>query len=246
VLSSSKCAQTQSLDNYLHYYRTLSVKNELRRARESDPLISKKYIENFDYVWNWKVSIEEAGNSILDDKHFSEAFWRLSKILPKWQTYRNAENSMPYQTLKESLQNIIETYNEIRAYSLLEFRDIPEKMLRFIWHELGRVKEFEGRTNDNGYYYAIAACKPLLLIWGQTPAFDSKVRENLPGDYGIKKYDFRFSYKRWYEAMTMMSDDLQRRSECIATMENISHNRYGANKPVPYGRYLDIYYWKGK
>jgi len=54
--------------------------DELENRIRSFP---KKYLENFDYVWNWKVSIEEAGNSIFDDKHFSEAFWRLSKILPK-------------------------------------------------------------------------------------------------------------------------------------------------------------------
>lgn len=204
------------------------------------------YLDNFDYVWKWKVLVEENGSSVLDGGRLSEAYRRLAKILPKWQTYRNGENSSPYRTLKESLQNITRSYYEIRACSLLEFGDIPEKALRNVWHELGRVKEFEGRKNNYGFYYAIAACKPLLLIWGQTPAFDSRVRENLPTKYGIKKFDFRLSFKQWYNAMTMISDDLNRSLECVTMIKNLSYGRYGVGRPVPYGRYVDIYYWTGK
>ena len=206
----------------------------------------RRYLDNFDHVWKWKVAIENENSSILNEEHRREAYKRLAKILPKWQTYRNGKNSSPYKTLKESLEKIESSYNEIRSFSLLEFRDISEKKLNHIWHELGRVKDFEGRANDSGIYYAIAACKPLLLMWGQTPAFDSKVRENIPSEYGIKKNDFRLSYKKWHNAMTMISDDLQRYPECIAIMEKMSRERYGSDKPVPYGRYLDIYYWKGK
>jgi len=204
-----------------------------------------RYFENFDYVWKWKISVEENGKSILDEEHLSEAYRRLSKILPKWQTYRNGENVSPYKTLKESVHNISGVYNEIREYSLLEFKDIPVNSLQRVWHELGRVKEFEGRVNNFGSYYAIAACKPLLLIWGQTPAFDSKVRENLPADYGIKKLDFRLSFEQWYNAMNMISDDLTKLPECKTMIEKKSYERYGVSRPIPFGRYLDIYYWIG-
>lgn len=192
------------------------------------------------------MSAENEISFVLDEEHRDEAFKRLVKILPKWQTYRNGKNDSPHWTLKESLQNISGVYDKIRAYSLLEFGEIPVKSLQLIWHELGRVKEFEGRTNRNGIYYAIAACKPLLLLWGQTPAFDTKVRENFPRGYGVRKTDYRMPFKQWYDAMTMISDDLNRRPECVAAIEEMSHERYGEDKRVPYGRFLDIYYWKGK
>ena len=205
-----------------------------------------RYLENFDYVWKWKVSVENEVNSVLDEEHRDETFKRLVKILPKWQTYRNGENSSPYRTLKESLQNISDVYNEIREYSLLKFDEIPIKSLQHIWHDLGRVKESDGNTNPNEKYYAIAACKPLLLIWGQTPAFDTKVRENFPREYGVKKLDFRMTFMQWYKAMTMISDDLNRQPNCIEAMVEMSRKRYGDDKTIPYGRYLDIYYWEGK
>lgn len=190
--------------------------------------------------------MEDEVSSVLDEDHRNEAFKRLVKILPKWQTYRNGANDSPYRTLKESLKNISGAYNEIRKYSLLEFNEIPLKSLQHIWHEFGRVKEFEGKTNTNGVYYAIAACKPLLLLWGQTPAFDTKVRENFPREYGVKKLYFRMPFKQWYSVMTRISDDLNKRPDCIEAMEEMSHERYGEDKLIPYGRYLDIYYWKGK
>ncbi len=217
--------------------------DELRDRMLSFP---RRYLENFDHVWRWKVSVEDKVTSVLDEDHRNEAFKRLVKILPKWQTYRNGENDSPYKTLKESLQNISGVYNEIKNYSLLEFDEIPIKSLQQIWHEFGRVKEFEGKTNNNGIYYAIAACKPLLLIWGQTPAFDTKVRENFPREYEVKKLDFRMPFKQWYSVMTRISDDLNKRPDCIEAMEEMSHERYGEDKLIPYGRYLDIYYWKGK
>jgi len=206
----------------------------------------RRYFENFDHVWKWKLSVEDEIRSVLDEEHRDEAFKRLVRILPKWQTYRNGENDYPYRTLKESLQNISKIYDEIRGYSLLEFGDIPVKSLQHMWHELGRVKDFEGRTNNSGIYYAIAACKPLLLIWGQTLAFDTKVRENFPRKYGVKKTDYRMPFKQWHKAMMMISDDLNRRPECIGAMEEMSHEKYGDDKFIPYGRFLDIYYWKGK
>lgn len=217
--------------------------NELR---DRMLLFPRRYLENFDHVWKWKVSVEGEVSSILDEDHRNEAFKRLEKILPKWQTYRNGKNDYPYRTLKESLQNISRVYKEIREFSLLDFNEIPIKSLQYIWHELGRVKEFEGSTNTNGIYYAIAACKPLLLIWGQTPAFDSKVRDNFPREYGVKKYNYHMTFGKWHNAMTMISDDLNKRPECIEAMEEMSHERYGDDKLIPYGRYLDIYYWKGK
>jgi len=202
-----------------------------------------RYFLNFDYIWRWKIETDAKNPSILDAKHINETYRRLTKILPKWQTYRNGENSDPLSTLRDSLQNISDSYNQICEYSLLKFEEIPEKSLEHIWHELGRVKEFEGKKNERGYYYVIAVCKPLLLIWGQTPAFDSKVRKNLPGKYGISNYKFKITFHEWYELMTKISRELINNNDCVKLINDLNYERYGVSNPVPYGRYLDIYYW---
>ncbi len=116
-----------------------------------------RYFQNFDHVWKWKLRVENDDTSILDSEHIREAHRRLSSILPKWQTYRKGENDTPLRTLIDSLQNISESYSEIREFSLLDFKEIPEKPLNKIWNELGRVKEYEGEPNSGGYYSAIAA-----------------------------------------------------------------------------------------
>jgi len=203
-------------------------------------------MENFDHVWKWKLQTDTDVTNVLDEDNIRETYKRLSNILPKWQTYRNGKNSSPLKTLSESLKNISLPYNEIRRYSLLEFEEIPEAPLRKIWHELGRVKEYKGQMNEEGYYYAIAVCKPLLLIWGQTLAFDSKVRKNMPRKYGIPSYRFKLSYDEWRNAMCAISEDLNDNAACIEMIKEISSSRYKVTEPVPYGRYLDIYYWTGK
>lgn len=72
------------------------------------------------------------------------------------------------------------------------------------------------------------------MIWGQTPAFDTKVKKNFSREYGVRKTDYRMPFKQWYNATTMISDDLNRRPECVETMEEMSHERYGDDKRVSY------------
>jgi len=116
---------------------------------------------------------------ILDSNHIIEAYERLCAILPRWQTYRNGRNAEPIATLQTSLDNMSKDYDVLRHYTLLDFERIPVEILENVWNELGRVKEYEGRQNDGGYYSIIAVTKPLLLMWGQTPAFDSYVRKHM-------------------------------------------------------------------
>jgi len=118
-----------------------------------------RYMKNFDYVWKWKIRIESNGSAnIFDDKHRGEAYRRLCTILPKWQTYRNGDNADPLRTLKESLANISEAYNQLRTYTMLDFDSIPFETLETVWHELGRVKEYNGKRNEYGPYSIISVC----------------------------------------------------------------------------------------
>lgn len=204
------------------------------------------YMKNFNYVWEWKISKENGVNSILSDKTLFETHFRLSKILNRWQTYRNGDNTDSIGTLKQSLRNIVEAYYLIKDFSLLEFDKVPIEPLAEIWHELGRVKEAEGKMNEPSIYSIIAVCKPLLLIWGQTLAFDSRVRKNMDKRYQIPKYQGKWVFREWIDGMNQICKELNESPECIQMIEMESHKRYGTNTPVPYGRFLDIYYFEGR
>jgi hypothetical protein len=204
------------------------------------------YLNDFDDMWKWKIQIESKNKSILDEDNIREAYNKLSTILQAWQTYRNGKNGSPIKTLGKSLQNISEDYNKIREYSLLDFESIPERPLKKIWHQLGRVKEYEGQTNEKGNYYAIAATKPLLLLWGQTLAFDCRVRRNLPRKYGISRSKYKLDFEKWRRTMCLISRDLNDSLTCVKVIKEMSLNRYKFTDFVPYGRFLDIYYWAGK
>lgn len=205
-----------------------------------------KYKTDFDEMWKWKNHIENREKSILGPTNNLETFNKLSQILPGWQTYRSSKNGSPLRTLKESLKKISVDYNLIRNYTLLDFEDIPEKPLHNIWNQLGRTKEYEGQTNDKEKYYAIAVTKPLLLLWGQTLAFDCKVRKNLPRRYGILKSTFHLTFDQWWYAMSEISKELQENIKCIQALKELNYKLYNNKNAVPYGRFLDIYYWSGK
>ena len=205
-----------------------------------------RYMRNFDYIWKWKIKVElNSVNHILDSRYRKETYQRLCKILPRWQTYRNGKNANSLRTLKESIANISEAYNQLRNITLLDFDDVAFEPLEKIWHELGRVKEHDGNRNINGYYSIISVCKPLLLIWGQTLAFDSYVRKHLPRNYNVPRYSARWSLKQWILAMRKFSGFLEKNRKLLDFMRKESRKRYGRNAVVPYGRFLDIYYWQG-
>lgn len=205
-----------------------------------------EYKKNYDEFWEWKIEVESRnGYSILDSKHKAETYHKLCIVLPKWQTYRPRDNTPCLRTLKTSLNSIAEVYDQLRKYNLLDFEQIPKQILAPIWQELGRAKEEKGQTNDNGSYAVIAVCKPLLFLWGQTLAFDSKVRKNLQHKYLIDKYSWTWNLDEWMRVMTRISKDLKQDPEAIKFIEDTSADWYGKDAIVPYGRLLDIYYFEG-
>jgi hypothetical protein len=205
----------------------------------------ENYIDDFNSVWKLKVETETNKSSHILDENNRKKFYRfLCTILPRWQTYRNGGNSDPLGTLKNSLANISDAYNQIRKFTLLEFDSVPREPLEIIWHELGRVKEFQGRRKESGFYYVISVSKPLMLIWGQTMAFDSKVRDNLPRRYDTKG-SRNWTLNNWIRRMEILSEDLKNNTKLIEFIDKESARRYGEETIVPYGRFLDIYYFMG-
>lgn len=213
----------------------------LERFRIKLSSFPSDYMKHFDDFWKWKLKVETEDDHILGCNHRREAFRRLCYILPRWQTYRNSPNPDPLTTLKRSLVTISDAYDQIRMHSLLEFSDIPNQPLELIWHELGRVKEYNGNKNDAGLYYIISICKPLLLLWGQTLAFDSRVRKNTP--CYVPKTRIKWSFKEWKKVMERLQNNLQRDSTVVDFFKEKSLEKYKNVSSVPYGRFLDIYYF---
>ena len=201
-----------------------------------------RYARDFDRFWVWKLGVEcDSGVHILSRAYLGEAYCRLFRALRRWQVYRGVGGSDRWVVLRESLWRIGEAYDRIRGYSLLDFDRIPIEPLRLIWDELGRVKEGSARVNSRGEYYVISVCKPLMLLWGQTLAFDSRVRANIPLIHCRRRA--RWSFEDWIRAMRDIQHELETQEEVIDAIRKESLKRYGCDSVVPYGRFLDIYYF---
>jgi hypothetical protein len=204
------------------------------------------YWEDFNVFWKWKINLESKSSAhILDEDYRKEAYNRLCPLLSAWTTYRNGRNPFWHETLKDSLDKLSGTYNKLRNYSILDFESIPVEILEKTWHELGRVKEKGGNSNKNGYYYIISITKPLLLIWGQTPALDSHVRTNIPLRYYIPRYDCRWKMDEWIKVMEELGKDLNENKSLLRFIDQETEKMFGNGATIPYGRFLDIFYWVG-
>ena len=170
-----------------------------KKLKTFERIDSCNFPHTFDEFWKWKTKTEIAGGHILDEDHIEETYEKLRNILRLWKAYRavpeiwkweatekeheeiGLKGFMPIDSarykweirLKNSLKRIAGDYDQIRSYSLLEFELTPERPLRKIWHELGRIKEPDGKRNPFGEYFVVAITKPLMFLWGQTVAFDS-------------------------------------------------------------------------
>jgi len=200
------------------------------------------YAGDFEGFWRWKLRTEAKDEHILDDSHRRETYHRLCLILPRWLTYRPYDSTVCLRILKDSLGNISEAYNQVRSYTLLEFAKIPDEPLELIWHELGRAKEDGGNKNPAGYYYIISICKPLMFLWGQTLAFDLLVRENVPSKYNVPKSN-QWNFKNWKRVMKTIQRNMKQSSETVDFFKQTSKEKYGTDSIVPYGQFLDLYYW---
>lgn len=165
--------------------------------------------------------------------------------MSSWQTYRGTKNNYPYRDLKRALKNIVGSYNEIKNVSVLELgsSDILNH-LEIIWHELGSVKEPSGEKRDDGEYFVIAVCKPLMLLWGQTLAFDSRVRFGLSRCFETGYDDRKWVFSKWVNIIVGIATQMKENVELLNFMNDEAENRYGKNAIVPYGRFTDIFYFQ--
>jgi hypothetical protein len=208
------------------------------RAKLESGMVATVYGSQYNGFWGWKIEVEASGREhILDERRKNDAARKLLDILPGWQTYRGVDCDY-YTWLPISLSNIAEAYNEIRDWTLLDFDKMPLEPLELIWHELGRVKTTSGKRNGLGEYYVIAVCKPLMFLWGQTPAFDSVNRDELYISHGAS-----WCFEWWVDELKDLQKKLVKDPAIVAYCRQKALGIYGPNYVVPYGRFLDIYYY---
>ncbi len=206
------------------------------------------YLSQYNSFWTWKISVEaQSPHHILDDDHLKETSEKLLAVLPKWQTYRGVKSDYR-RGLPLALSKISDAYNEIRQYSLLEFDRIPDDPLRFVWEILASVKEKQRTERSDSAHFVIAACKPLMFLWGQTLAFDSINRIRIGRDTSLQVTrkgleSNRWTYSRWKDLMQDFQRALQQRPDIINFCRSYSSQLFGSDIMVPYGRYLDLYYY---
>lgn len=200
----------------------------------------KRYAKEFDCFWKWKIQVENDPDHILSEGRREETFERIKPILISWQAYRGSRNANTWKTLKESLRNISPAFDRIRRFSLLQFSQVPDGPLRLLWDELGRVKEPRAEKSES--YFVIAVCKPLMLLWGQTLAFDSHVRNNLPTRFNAP-HSNRWSYEQWRTVMQGLESEMNESKADVEYIGRKALERYQTNSILPYGRLLDMYYF---
>lgn len=206
---------------------------------ESSQIDHMVYHSQYNRFWKWKIGVESGGKEhILDGKHRDVACRMLLGILPGWQTYRGITCDYVGR-LPVSLSNIAHAYNQIRNYSLLDFDQVPTAPLQLIWHELGCVKTASGNRRQLGEYSVIAICKPLMFLWGQTLPFDSRNRENLY----VFPYGGSWYFDWWMDTMKSLQKDLMSSLAVVNYCNSKTVQIHGSNYVVPYGRFLDIYYF---
>ncbi len=201
------------------------------------------YANSYYGFWRRKTQIELEGGSILDRDHLTITVKLLSKAMKSWQAYRPMSATACLERFEEKLPEIVPSYERIRNYSLLTFDQAPRDDLKILWNKLGCVKEEDGEENTPPIYFVVAVTKPLMFLWGQTPAFDDYVRRRMPAMNGNGLTDNRWSFTMWYNAMRWFQDWVGGQPEFQSFAREISSAEFGSEDSVPYGQLVDLNYW---
>lgn len=209
----------------------------------------------FDKFWRYKLNVESRGGSILDDSHLDETVMRLVKNLllhDEWQLWQTGVASL--QRIEKILKNNRNAYNNIKDVELGDGQIANQSMsnaLSRIYAGFYVATEQCGMThncwnndspNGGGRYYILGRSKVMMFIWGQTPGFDTWVRERL-GKAGLGSSCPWVGEKRW--TPSEFCDTLKQLDRWVATWEKQEGRKFrqclSRNRPV--GRIIDMIYW---
>jgi len=189
----------------------INIEEFKKRYRVFERLDFKNHPHTFYEFWRYKLKVENQDNHILDNDNKIATLSKLRPILKIWQWHRPYEFKNCFQLLEKSVENISDSYDEIRNLSLIKFDEIPEKYLEKIWNELGLIKD-QGTHNLYGKL-VMTITKPLMFLWGQTPAFDSVVRAKMPS-FNLEGFkNTRWGFDLWISVMKKLQGYLNHNNE---------------------------------
>lgn len=160
----------------------------------------------------------------------------------RWQWHRPYNFDEAAERLKDAIEKIRDAYSQVRNFSLLEFSEVPNELLELIWHELGCVKTGKEK-NPKGYYLVMGTTKPPMFLWGQTLAFDSVVRKHMPRFDIVGLRSDYWNFETWKEDMERFQEGLKQLPGVVTLFKEMSQKEYGTTYIIPYGQFLDLYYW---
>lgn len=199
------------------------------------------YNRVFDDFWRYKSAVEGQGGALLDGSHFARTAERLMEALRSFQAYRPVPYVEWSRRFTPALMRARGALTEIQSYSLLELDRVDKDCLKTIWAELGRVKDVSHSLL--GWTYVVGIGKPLMFLWGQSPRFDSKNRVEMGSELSMALLSNYCGFEEWYSLFCLIGSRLAVSPECIGIMKRVSAKRYGGFARVPYGRFVDMYYW---
>jgi hypothetical protein len=211
-----------------------------KRWRIFEGVENKEKPHTFSNFWSYKLKIENETNHILDKENIERTLLKLGNILKKWEWNRPYSFEDCFKRLSQSLSRISESYNRIRNFSLKDFDKIPEKELRIIWKELGSTLEPQ---NNNQGQLIMPITKPLMILWGQTPTFDSAIRDYMWFSNYKEFKNPRWNCSFWLHIMSELSKFINQNTKVDETFRRIALKKYGTEKLIPYGRFFDIYFY---
>jgi hypothetical protein len=219
----------------------ISAKEFEKKYGEFEKLDFENRPHTFHGFWSYKLKVEKQSGHLLDREHLNGTLTKLAPILKIWRWHRPYGFDECFEPLRKSLKGISENYDNIRKFSLIEFDKVPTKELEKIWNELSLCKP---QTN---YAYTgelvMAITKPLMFIWGQTPAFDTVVREKMPL-FTISGFrNCRWEFSLFSMVLKKLQLALLPNTELLASFRKTSIEKCGTDVVIPYGHFIDLCFW---
>lgn len=222
----------------------INVKEFEKKYKEFEILDFKNRPHTFHGFWSYKLKVEKQNGHLLDDGHLNETLAKLGPILKIWKWHRPYEFDECFEPLKKALKYISEDYDRIRKFSLLDFDKIPVKELENIWNKLALCKPQTNYAYNGELVMAIT--KPLMFLWGQTPAFDSVVREKMPL-FAIQGFrNCRWEFSLFSTVLKKLQNVLIENADLLAAFRKTSIEKYCTDEIIPYGQFLDLCFWTRK
>ena len=137
----------------------------------------------FNVFCRYKERVETTGASILDQDNLNETTVHIDGMLrdPAW--VMNETGIPSYLLVRSTLEGIANSYNKIRHIKLGDGKIASIRSdLSLTYRSLRGIANTNQSNNDGdtlGRYFIVGKTKVLMFIWGQTPAFDSRLKAHL-------------------------------------------------------------------